>query len=101
LDLDAFFASVEQLDRPELRGQPVIVGGSSNRGVVSTCSYEARAYGVRSAMPISLARKKCPHGIYVPVRYQRYQEISVQIRAIYQEYASLHQSVGLDEAYLD
>ncbi|MCK9911774.1 DNA polymerase IV, partial [Microbacteriaceae bacterium K1510] len=84
LDLDAFFASVEQLDRPELRGQPVIVGGSSNRGVVSTCSYEARAYGVRSAMPISLARKKCPHGIYVPVRYQRYQEISVQIRAIYQ-----------------
>jgi DNA polymerase-4 len=101
LDIDAFFASVEQLDRPELRGQPVIVGGTGNRGVVSTCSYEARAYGVRSAMPMALARKKCPHGIFLPVRYQRYQEKSAEIRAIYQSYSHLYESVGLDEAYLD
>ncbi|MFY0546245.1 DNA polymerase IV [Brevibacillus sp. H7] len=101
LDIDAFFASVEQLDRPELRGQPVIVGGTGNRGVVSTCSYEARAFGVRSAMPVALARKKCPHGIYLPVRYQRYEEKSAEIRAIFQEYTDRYQTVGLDEAYLD
>ncbi len=101
LDLDAFFASVEQLDRPELRGKPVIVGGSDNRGVVSTCSYEARAFGVRSAMPIALARKKCPQGIFVPVRYSRYQEKSAEVRAIYKAYSPLYETMGLDEAYLD
>ncbi|MFM1655086.1 DNA polymerase IV [Brevibacillus sp. B_LB10_24] len=101
LDLDAFFASVEQLDHPELRGKPVIVGGTRRRGVVATCSYEARAYGVRSAMPAALARKKCPHGVFLPVRYERYQEKSAEIRAIYTQYTRTYQTVGLDEAYLD
>lgn len=101
LDIDAFFASVEQLDRPELRGKPVIVGGTGNRGVVSTCSYEARAFGVRSAMPAALARKKCPDGIFLPVRYSRYMEKSAEVRSIYQAYTDRYQTVGLDEAYLD
>lgn len=101
MDIDAFFASVEQLDHPEYRGKPVIVGGTGNRGVVATCSYEARRYGVRSAMPIALARRKCPMGIYLPVRYRRYEEKSAEIRAIYSEYTDLYQPVGLDEAYLD
>ncbi|MGZ0052828.1 DNA polymerase IV [Brevibacillus gelatini] len=101
LDIDAFFASVEQLDRPELRGKPVIVGGTANRGVVSTCSYEARKYGVRSAMPIALARKKCPQGVYLPVRYSRYAEKSAEIREIFASYTTRYQTVGLDEAYLD
>jgi DNA polymerase-4 len=101
LDIDAFFASVEQLDRPELRGLPVIVGGTGSRGVVSTCSYEARAFGVRSAMPVALARRKCPHGIYLPVRYERYAEVSAEIRRIYAAYTDRYETVGLDEAYLD
>ncbi|NGQ94184.1 DNA polymerase IV [Brevibacillus sp. SYP-B805] len=101
LDIDAFFASVEQLDRPELRGKPVIVGGTGNRGVVATCSYEARAYGVRSAMPAALARRKCPQGIFLPVRYERYREKSAEIAAIYRGYTDLYETVGLDEAYLD
>ncbi|MFI8713614.1 DNA polymerase IV [Brevibacillus brevis] len=101
LDIDAFFASVEQLDRPELRGKPVIVGGTGNRGVVSTCSYEARKYGVRSAMPVAMARKKCPQGYYLPVRYSRYIEKSAEVRQIFTFYTERYQTVGLDEAYLD
>ncbi|MDF2680649.1 MAG: polymerase [Brevibacillus sp.] len=101
MDIDAFFASVEQLDRPELRGKPTIVGGTGNRGVVSTCSYEARKYGVRSAMPIALARKKCPQGIFLPVRYARYVEKSAEVREIFSSYTESYQTVGLDEAYLD
>jgi DNA polymerase IV len=101
MDVDAFFASVEQLDQPHLRGKPVIVGGTGNRGVVSTCSYEARKFGVRSAMPIALARKKCPQGIYLPVRYSRYVEKSAEIRDILAQYTESYQTVGLDEAYLD
>ncbi|MFD2369765.1 DNA polymerase IV [Brevibacillus sp. GCM10020057] len=101
LDIDAFFASVEQLDRPELRGKPVIVGGTGNRGVVSTCSYEARKFGVRSAMPVALARKKCPQGIFLPVRYPRYVEKSAEVRDIFSAYTGRYQTVGLDEAYLD
>lgn len=101
LDIDAFFASVEQLDEPKYRGKPVIVGGTGNRGVVATCSYEARKFGVRSAMPIALAKRKCPNGIYLPVRYSRYEEKSAEIRAIYTQYTDLYQPVGLDEAYLD
>jgi DNA polymerase IV len=99
MDLDAFFASVEQLDRPELRGKPVIVGGREKRGVVSTCSYEARAYGVRSAMPMAMARKKCPQGIFLPVRYERYREKSAEVRRIYTAYSDRYETVGLDEAY--
>ncbi|TGV30900.1 DNA polymerase IV [Mesorhizobium sp. M00.F.Ca.ET.186.01.1.1] len=101
LDIDAFFASVEQLDRPELRGKPFIVGGTANRGVVSTCSYEARNYGVRSAMPVAMARKKCPQGVYLPVRYGRYIEKSAEVREIFTSYTARYQTVGLDEAYLD
>lgn len=101
LDLDAFFASVEQLDHPELRGKPVIVGGTGKRGVVSTCSYEARAYGVRSAMPVAMARKLCPNGIFLPVRYERYREKSREVRRIYTRYSDIVETVGLDEAYLD
>jgi DNA polymerase-4 len=101
LDLDAFFASVEQLDNPSLRGKPVIVGGRENRGVVSTCSYEARAYGVHSAMPGSVARRKCPQGIFVPVRYDRYREKSSEVRNIYTTYSDRYETLGLDEAYLD
>lgn len=101
MDIDAFFASVEQLDRPELRGKPTIVGGTGNRGVVSTCSYEARKYGVRSAMPVALARKKCPNGVFLPVRYSRYMEKSAEVREIYASYTDRYQTVGLDEAYLD
>jgi DNA polymerase IV len=101
LDLDAFFASVEQLDFPELRGKPVIVGGLKNRGVVSTCSYEARKYGIHSAMPTAKARKLCPKGIFLPVRYERYREKSREVRNIYTEYSDRFETVGLDEAYLD
>jgi DNA polymerase IV len=101
LDLDAFFASVEQLDYPELRGKPVIVGGLKSRGVVSTCSYEARKYGIHSAMPTAKARKLCPKGIFLPVRYERYREKSRQVRNIYTEYSDRFETVGLDEAYLD
>ena len=85
VDMDAFFASVEQLDNPSLRGKPVIVGGVSERGVVSTCSYEARKYGVHSAMPGFMARSKCPMGIFLPVRYGRYKEISNKIFDIFKE----------------
>ena len=77
IDMDAFFASVEQMDNPELRGKPVIVGGSSDRGVVSTCSYEARAFGVHSAMPMVVARRLCPQAIIVRGRYPRYSELSL------------------------
>lgn len=101
MDLDAFFASVEQLDHPELRGKAVIVGGRGSRGVVSTCSYEARAYGVRSAMPIAMARKKCPNGIFLPVRHERYVEKSQEVRNILVDYNPRFETVGLDEAYLD
>ncbi|USG63922.1 DNA polymerase IV [Brevibacillus ruminantium] len=101
VDIDAFYASVEQLDRPEYRGKPVIVGGSSNRGVVSTCSYEARKFGVRSAMPVALAKKKCPHGIFLPPRFDRYVEKSKEIRRVFSAYTERYQTVGLDEAYLD
>lgn len=101
LDIDAFYASIEQLDQPLFRGKPVIVGGTGNRGVVATCSYEARKYGVHSAMPIALARKKCPHGIYVPLRFSRYEEKSQEIKAVYSQFTDLYETVGLDEAYLD
>lgn len=99
--MDAFYASVEQLDDPKLRGKPLAVGGASERGVVSAASYEARKFGVGSAMSGVLARKKCPHLIFVPPRFNRYKEISKQIRAIFFEYTDLVEPLSLDEAYLD
>lgn len=101
VDMDAFYASVEQLDHPELKGKPVAVGGSSKRGVVSAASYEARKFGVRSAMSSVLAQKKCPELIFVKARFDRYKEISKQIRNIFFEYTDLVEPLSLDEAYLD
>ncbi|MCL2756532.1 MAG: DNA polymerase IV [Coriobacteriia bacterium] len=102
VDLDAFFASVEQLDHPEWRGKPVIVGGDPDRrGVVSTCSYEARAFGVRSAMASSIARRLCPEAIWTCGNHARYAEISKQVMDILQEYTPFIQQVSIDEAFLD
>ena len=101
LDMDAFYASVEQLDNPDLKGRPVIVGGTSKRGVVSAASYEARKYKIHSAMPIAQAMKLCPHGFFLPVRMKRYKEISSQVFAIFQKYTPLVEPLSLDEAFLD
>ena len=101
VDMDAFFASVEVKDNPSLKGKPVIVGGTSERGVVSTCSYEARAYGVHSAMPLFMAREKCPHGIFLPVRHYRYKEVSNKIFDILAEVTPIIEPLSIDEAYLD
>lgn len=101
VDMDAFYASVEILDNPELKGLPVIVGGRSARGVVSTCSYEARKFGVHSAMPLFEARRLCPHGVYLPVRPHRYAEMSGKIMAIFRETSPLVEQLSIDEAFLD
>lgn len=101
VDMDAFFASVEQLDNPDLRGKPVAVGGGGDRGVVSAASYEARKFGVRSAMSNVLAKQKCPEIIFVKGNYKRYKEISLQIREIFYDYTDLVEPLSLDEAYLD
>jgi len=102
VDMDAFYASVEQLDHPELRGKPVIVGGDpKSRGVVSAASYEVRPFGVHSAMPTSQALRLCPHAVLVPVRMGRYVEVSHKIRAIFDSYTPLVEPVSLDEAFLD
>ena len=101
VDMDAFYASVEILDNPDLKGLPVIVGGRSARGVVSTCSYEARKFGVHSAMPLFEARRLCPHGVYLPVRPHRYAEISGKIMAIFRETSPLVEQLSIDEAFLD
>ncbi len=99
--MDAFFASVEVLDNKSLKGRPVIVGGTSERGVVATCSYEARKYGVRSAMPIFMAKARCPQGIYLPVRHSRYREISKEIFNIFYEITLYVEPLSIDEAFLD
>ena len=101
VDMDAFYASVEELDNPGLKGKPVAVGGSEKRGVVSAANYEARKYGVRSAMSGYLAKKNCPHIIFVKPRFSRYKEISKQIRNIFYDYTDLVEPLSLDEAYLD
>ena len=101
VDMDAFYASVEQLDNPELRGKPVAVGGTSERGVVSTASYEARKFGVRSAMSSVIAIQNCPDLIFVKSNFKRYHEVSNQIRKIFYEYTDKVEPLSLDEAYLD
>jgi DNA polymerase IV len=101
IDIDAFYASVEQRDHPELRGKPVAVGGSRERGVVAAASYEARAFGVHSAMPSITAKRKCPDLIFVKPRFDAYKAISLQIREIFAEYTPIIEPLSLDEAYLD
>ena len=101
IDMDAFYASVEQMDNPALKGKPIAVGGNENRGVVSAASYEARKFGVRSALSGVLAKKYCPELIFVRPRFDRYKEISKQIQSIFHEYTDLVEPLSLDEAYLD
>lgn len=99
--MDAFFAAIEVLDNPSLKGRPVIVGGSTGRGVVSTASYEARRFGIHSAMPIFKAREKCPQGIFLPVKKDRYKEVSRKIMDMLKDFTPLVEGVSIDEAYLD
>ncbi len=101
VDMDCFFAAIEMRERPELAGLPVAVGGSSGRGVLTTCNYAARAYGCRSAMPSFKALQLCPDLILLPVRFDLYREVSQQIRQIFSEFTSLVEPLSLDEAYLD
>ncbi|MBN2445703.1 MAG: DNA polymerase IV, partial [Phycisphaerae bacterium] len=102
IDMDAFYASVEQRDNPALRGKPVLVGGSpDNRGVVSAASYEARKFGCHSAMPMSQALRACPGAILVPVRMERYIEVSRQIFDVFEQFTPLVQPLSIDEAFLD
>jgi len=100
IDMDAFYASVEQVDYPELIAKPVIIGGSK-RGVVAAASYEARKFGVRSAMPIFEAKRLCPHGVFLPVRRRRYQEVSHEVMEILDTMSPLVEQVSIDEAFID
>ena len=100
-DLDAFFASVELLDDPSLRGQPIIVGGLGNRGVVATANYEARKFGVHSAMPTAIARRRCPNGVFRSPRMQRYEELSRSVMAILRDITPLVEQLSVDEAFFD
>lgn len=101
LDMDAFYAAVEVLDNPSLKGKPVIVGGSQKRGVVSSASYEARRFGVHSAQPVATAMRLCPKGIFVPVRMSRYKEVSEQVFEIFYQFTPLVEPLSIDEAFLD
>lgn len=99
--MDAFYAAVEVLDNPSLKGRPVIVGGSQKRGVVSSASYEARRFGVHSAQPVATAMRFCPKGIFVPVRMSRYKEVSEQVFEIFYQFTPLIEPLSIDEAFLD
>ena len=101
LDMDAFYPAVEVLDNPDLRGKPVIVGGSRKRGVVSSASYEARRFGVHSAQPMATAMRLCPRGVFLPVRMNRYREVSKQIFEIFSRFTPLVEPLSIDEAFLD
>ena len=102
IDMDAFYASIEQRDNPSLKGKPLVVGGSPHgRGVVSTCSYEARKYGIHSAMPCKEAYIRCPYAVFVRPRFYVYKEVSNQIRNIFHRYTDLVEPLSLDEAFLD
>ena len=105
VDLDAFYASVERRENPDLVGKPIIVGadpkGGKGRGVIAACSYEARAFGLHSAMPIGRAFRLCPHGVYLPVRMGYYAEVSREIRKVFAEYTELVEPISIDEAFLD
>lgn len=101
LDMDAFYAAVEVMDNPELRGKPVIVGGSARRGVVTAASYEARKFGVHSAQPVARAMRLCPHGVFLPVRMERYKEISDRIFEVFHRFTPIVEGLSIDEAFLD
>src|SRR3954463_13823176 len=101
LDLDAFFSAVEQLHKPSLRGKPVVVGGTGRRGVVATASYEARRFGVGSAMPIGEARRRCPNAAYLAPRFVAYPDVSPRVRGLLAQLSPLVEQVSVDEAYVD
>src|SRR5262245_45868733 len=100
-DMDAFYAAIEQRDDPSLRGKPVIVGGIGRRSVVMTASYEARRFGVHSAMPGAIARRRCPDGVFVPPRMEQYARVADQVREVFGEFTPLIEPLSLDEAFLD
>src|SRR3984957_8437767 len=101
VDMDAFFASIEQLDDPSLTGKPVLVGYDGPRGVVAAASYEARKFDCHSALPMAVAKRRCPHAVIVPVRFSRYREVSQRMFAIFDEFSPLVEPLSVDEAFLD